>query len=395
MSLELLFQKDQIDMLQVFHMNKGEDQASYAKNSKVQNKILSTTKPFLKEAILGFLGDAFPETIVVADLGCASGPNALTAVSDIIDVVDAKCGQLGRQRSPNFMMYLNDLPGNDFNEVFVSLASFHNKLKEEKGADFGPCFVAGVPGSFHGRLLPNKSLHFVHSSSSLHWLSQVPPGLDTEDSNATNNNPKMVNKGRIYLSSTSPSWVIKAYMMQFRKDFISFLKSRSDEVIHGGRMVLTFMGRRTIHPTSEEGCYPWELIAQSLMTMVSEGLIEEEKVDCFNVPYYAPCAEELKQLIKEEASFSIKRLEAIEVAWDGGESIGQDVHVDDEFANSLLTRGEKLAKMHRAVIESMFQHHFGIEIMDELFHRYARIVDDHLSKKDCKFVNVVVSLIRN
>ncbi|CAA3032622.1 SAM dependent carboxyl methyltransferase, partial [Olea europaea subsp. europaea] len=45
--------------------------------------------------------------------------------------------------------------------------------------NIGPegCFISCVPGSFYGRLFPKKSLHFVHSSSSLHWLSQCLKGL--------------------------------------------------------------------------------------------------------------------------------------------------------------------------------------------------------------------------
>ena len=141
----------------------------------LQNKILSITKPFFEAAIEDYLTTFryFPETMAIAELGCSSGPNTLTAVSEILDKVAEKFMEFGHRKSPKFMVFLNDLPGNDFNAVFASWASFHAKLKEEKGSDFGPCFIAGLPGGFHGRLLPNDCLHIVHSSSSLHWLSQV------------------------------------------------------------------------------------------------------------------------------------------------------------------------------------------------------------------------------
>ena len=108
----------------------------------------------------------------IADLGCSSGPNTLTVISEIIDVIYSKCSNLGCP-TPELRICLNDLYSNDFNDVFGSLPAFYNKLKEEKGTDFGQCFITGVPGSFYGRLFPRKSMHFVHSSSSLHWLSQV------------------------------------------------------------------------------------------------------------------------------------------------------------------------------------------------------------------------------
>ncbi|KAJ8442552.1 hypothetical protein Cgig2_026494 [Carnegiea gigantea] len=281
----------EMDMHQVFHMNKGEGEASYAKNSTVQNKILSITKPFLEAAIEDYLTTFryFPETMAIAELGCSSGPNTLTAVSEILDKVAEKCMEFGHRKSPKFMVFLNDLPGNDFNEV--------------------------------------------------------PAGLDGKELGA------MVNKGKIYLSKTSPKSVISAYMLQFRNDFMSFLKCRSKEVISGGRM----------------------------------GILDEEKVDSFNIPYYAPCLEELKQMIGEEASFSLNRFEVFEVEWDGGE----------RMESLEETRGERIAKMHTAVIESVLDHHFGREVVDQLFIRYARIVDDLLSKQALKLINLVISLTRN
>ncbi|MQM03024.1 hypothetical protein Taro_035801 [Colocasia esculenta] len=108
------------------------------------------------------------------DLGCSSGPNVLSVVSGVIDSVEKKCWQLCR-RPPEFQLFLNDLPGNDFNSVFRSLQSLHERRVASAGLgkELGQCFVAGVPGSFYGRLFQSKSVHFFHSSSSLHWLSQV------------------------------------------------------------------------------------------------------------------------------------------------------------------------------------------------------------------------------
>ena len=58
--------------------------------------------------------------------------------------------------------------------------------------------------------------------------------------------------------------------MQFRNDFSLFLKCRSQEMVAGGRMVLSFMGRKSMNPTTAESCYQWELLAHALMSMASE-----------------------------------------------------------------------------------------------------------------------------
>ncbi|GMH17492.1 hypothetical protein Nepgr_019333 [Nepenthes gracilis] len=310
--------------------------------------------------------------MIIADLGCSSGPNALTPALEIINVVHAQCQKRGH-RLPEFMVFLNDLPGNDFNDVFTSLQQdFFSKLREEE-----QCHVAGVPGSFYGRLFLSRSLHFVHSSSSLHWLSQVPPGLDAKSG-------AMQNKGKVYISKTSTMAVVDAYKQQFKMDFSSFLKSRAEEVIPGGRMVLTFSGRMSKDPTAEEGFnHVTEAIARSLMTMVSEGIIPEEKVDCFNLPCYAACTEEVKEIVEDEGSFVIDRLEAMEV----------DVR-DSEGDNVLLSRGEKVARMMRVMLESILGYHFGMKLMDEFFSRLVDVVNSYLPTAYCKFTIFVLSLAR-
>lgn len=121
-------------------------------------------------------------SIGIADLGCSSGPNSLMSISNIIDTIHNLCPDLNRP-DPELRISLNDLPSNDFNSIFASLPEFYYRLnkrdnnnKEGLGFSRGggeSCFVSAVPGSFYGRLFPRRSLHFVHSSSSLHWLSKV------------------------------------------------------------------------------------------------------------------------------------------------------------------------------------------------------------------------------
>lgn len=116
----------------------------------------------------------------IADLGCSSGPNALRVMSEIVEAIYAASNMLDRPAPKELMLYMNDLFTNDFNNVFASLPSFHKRISRKNGDDsknngyFGSnCFVYAVPGTFYGRLFPTKSIHFVHSSSSIHWLSRV------------------------------------------------------------------------------------------------------------------------------------------------------------------------------------------------------------------------------
>ncbi|PWA48198.1 S-adenosyl-L-methionine-dependent methyltransferases superfamily protein [Artemisia annua] len=213
--------------------------------------------PIIKEIIKGIPNlDGFPHCFNFADLGCSSGPNTLLVVSNIINEVHDVCKEKNL-KSPQFQVCLNDLFGNDFNSIFKCLPMFNGKYNKGKGKNFGQCFISGVPGSFHGRLFPDKSMHLFHSSGSLHWLSQLPEGLE-------------INGINVYMAKTSPPIVFEMYRMQFQKDFTMFLESRSKEIIHGGHMVLSLAGRNDVDPSCNNSSCLWELFAKSLVDMAKE-----------------------------------------------------------------------------------------------------------------------------
>ncbi|MQM06045.1 hypothetical protein Taro_038864 [Colocasia esculenta] len=369
----------------VLHMNGGEGETSYAKNSSVQKRILQTARSAVEEAALELCSAvSFPTKLSVADLGCSSGPNALSVVSSVVDTVEERCRQLGR-RPPEFQLFLNDLPGNDFNSVFRSLQALNEKREASAGVgkELGQCFVAGVPGSFHGRLFQSRSIHFFHSSTSVHWLSQAPPELQQHGVS--------LNKRSIYITTESPPFVLNAYAKQFEKDLTDFLRSRSEELVIGGRMVLTLACRRTSDPRSEEvTAYYWTLLTQVLMDMVQEGYITEAMVDSFNMPCYAPCATEMEGIIKREGSFSINYLETLEVAIfhaapENGDHMTQN-------GNALSDSARFITNSTRAAVEPILASHFGGDIMDDFFLRYRKALEEkHLPIKS-KMSNLVISL---
>lgn len=363
----------------MLHMNGGMGEASYANNSLVQQKVLTLTKPIREEAITNLCRRRLPERLAIADLGCSSGPNTFFVVFEVIKIVEKLCRELNHQ-SPEYQVFLNDLPGNDFNNIFRSLGSFNEKLSDEMVSGVGHCFLVGVPGSFYGRVFPSKSLHFVHSSYSLQWLSQVPEGVEN-------------NKGNIYMASTSPSNVLKAYYQQFQKDFSLFLECRAKEVVEGGYMVLTFLGRKSDDPSSKECCLVWELMAKALNDMASVGMLKEEEVDSFNIPQYTPSPSEVEQEIEKEGSFNINRMEVSSVNWNAYDDWNA---VDSEFSKSEVESdgGYNVTKCMRAVAEPLLISHFGEGIIEEVFKRYQEILTDRMSKEKTEFINVTLSVTR-
>ncbi|XP_054824863.1 loganic acid O-methyltransferase-like [Prosopis cineraria] len=140
-------------------MTGGEGPHSYAQNSSFRGEVFEANKKLIEEAIvknfdpMTYIGPT--NVIRIADLGCSTGPNAIVA-------------------------------------IFLQTENTY--------------FASGVPGSFLGRLFPKKTLHCVHSSSTLHWLSRVPKEIADRSCSA-------FNKGRSH-HVNAPKEVEDAYLAQ-------------------------------------------------------------------------------------------------------------------------------------------------------------------------------------
>ncbi|KAJ9703517.1 hypothetical protein PVL29_005034 [Vitis rotundifolia] len=330
-----------------------------------QKRIILEVRPFLEDSIKDAFTSGIPNCVKLADLGCASGPNALSAISEIIHTIHGMSRGMNC-KSPEFQVFLNDLPGNDFNNIFSLLPDFYEKLTKEDGT-LGNCFITGVPGSFYSRIFPSRSLDFVHSSCSVHWLSQAPAGLEK-------------NKGHIYIANGSPPTVIQAYTNQFQRDFSLFLGLRSEEIKPGGRMVITTIGRSMEDPSGGECCDLLELLAKSLSDMLAEGLIEEADLNSLNFAFYFPSEGEVRALVQEEGSFNLDKLVTFEASWD-------------PFDESDKYRGaQNVANYMRSIAEPTLTSHFGGIIIGNLFGRYADHLAKHLLMEEGKYFFMVISL---
>ncbi|KAJ9567260.1 hypothetical protein OSB04_003226 [Centaurea solstitialis] len=335
--------------------------------------------PTLKHTIKGManLETIFGHCFTLVDLGCSSGTNTLLVARTIMDIVDEVCKENNR-KTPQFQVYLNDLHGNDFNTIFKMLPNFHANLKEEKGEDFGPSFISAVPGSFYERLFPDQTLHLAHSSYGIHWLSQVPKDLEN-------------NKANIYMAKTSPLCVFEAYRKQFYADFTKFLKLRSKEIVCDGRMVLTFHGQSIADPTSDDCCLLYELVAKSLLDMLGEGLVRESDINSFNLPYFTPCEDEVRDIIHIEGSFSLDTMNVFQGNWDPWDT---DYTNMSDFKENSHIHGKNAAQVFRVVAEPLLTSHFGNSIIDVLFKKFEKHVAEHLMKKKTRYCNILISLTK-
>lgn len=180
------------------------------------------------------------------------------------------------------------------------------------------------------------------------------------------------------MTSTSPSSVFKGYYEQYERDFVTFLKYRSKELMQNGRMVLTMLGRNNEDRYSKGCSYEWEILSMTLKFFITQGSIDEKKVDSFNIPLYNPSPSEVRYIVEKEGSFIIDILETSEIHRNS---------CDDDKYN--------MVQSVRSVAEPLLVSHFGPDElnMDQVFHKYNEIfINDSKAKEKIMFVNVIVSL---
>lgn len=388
-----------MELEKVLRMNGGQGESSYARNSCFQEISLGFLHPFLEECIHEMKLMVPCERFCIADLGCSAGPNTFVVAEAISVGVQRKYAQaLPELPTPELQVFFADLPCNDFNLLFSSMppAVMSSNMKQEEGEkldminghndslldDDGKIistahqegrryFAAGVAGSFHTRLFPTNSLHFVYSSYSLHWLSRVP--IEIKDKSSRSWNGK-----RVFISNDGPMEVAEAYLAQFQRDFSSFLTARAQEIVKGGCMFIYLSGRDTADPRHQGASgVIGDILEAAFNDILSQGLIEEEKLHSFNLPFFAPCAEELIAEFEKEGSFIIKRILFLSGVV---EKVNQQGCMDIGNMDKCQAFGKMVAKQFRAILEGLVTAHFGREIVEPLFEKFALRAADNISK---------------
>uniref|UniRef100_A0A0E0HN98 Uncharacterized protein n=1 Tax=Oryza nivara TaxID=4536 RepID=A0A0E0HN98_ORYNI len=310
-----------------------------------------------------------PMMILVADLGCSSGPNTLMFVSTVIRAIAEYYNRIG-QCPVDVQFFLNDLPSNDFNHLFKSLEQIDNfvaKDQNRQATTLPQYYVAGLASSYYRRLFPKNSVHLFHSSYALHWRSKM---------FEMKNIKEPLNEGNIYISKTTPISTVKLYQELFEKDFSNFLELRSNELISGGQMLLTFLGRKNEDVSDGDQC-------------TLHGLMEKKKLDNFNMPVYMPSTHEVKTIIMRSKLFIINQIQLSESNWDP-----YDDDLEGEVVLYPAQSGLNVARSLRPVFGRLFTTYFGESVQDVLFSRIASNVSKYLDKRKGKHNVIALSLAR-
>ncbi|KAJ6689520.1 hypothetical protein OIU85_005885 [Salix viminalis] len=242
----------------------GDGICSYYKNSYLQRRSANVVKEKIDEEIAKKLDfhnlPGASNTFRLADLGCSVGPNTFFHVQDLLEAIKQKYEmQFRTSQTPEFQVFFNDQPMNDFNTLFNNL--------------------------------PQERQYFA------------------ADQLLDKNSPAW-NRGRIHYTN-APNEVVSAYASQFARDMENFLNVRSKELVSGGMVVIISqrIPNGMLYSELQNGVM-LECMSLSLMDMVEEGIVSEAQVDSFNLPFfYAASPEEMTEIVERNGFFSIERME--------------------------------------------------------------------------------------
>lgn len=94
------------------------------------------------------------------------------------------------------------------------------------------------------------------------------------------------------------------------------------------------------------------LICSLIGEWLLQGRLSKAKLESLNFPHYFPTPQELSAILQRSPNFSIERMEILKT---------------ETFLNA-----QGHTSCFRAVHQTMLTHHFGAEIVDELFDLYRK-----------------------
>jgi hypothetical protein len=119
-------------------------------------------------------------------------------------------------------------------------------------------------------------------------------------------------------------------------------------------------------------------------------LVEEAKLELFDLPVYYPTIKEVRQVIKAEGSFTLQTLKTFKIGWDA--NLQQDI---DDYVLDSKMRGEVITKHHRAIFEPLLIAEFGENIVDEFFSRFEKLVTQLLDFEKLEYTNIVLFMTKD
>ncbi len=213
---------------------------------------------------------AADRTFTIADYGASTGTNSIASVTTAVKAVR------GRRADQSVAVVHNDLPTNDWNELFRNLTASTDGYLTLDGPRVVPLASAV---SFFEPAAPRGSVHLGLSSSAAHWLRHQPDVV--------------VPEGFYFCEATGDARATLAAAAA--DDWRAFLAARASDLARGGRVIVQMVGTQVDtageHVTARGTLRAMAAVAHE---MAASGSLGREAVDRYVLGVYARTVDEAR-----------------------------------------------------------------------------------------------------
>jgi cyclopropane-fatty-acyl-phospholipid synthase len=239
----------------------------YDSHSEYQRRVIEAGDALITYAA-GALEPGPEGPITIVDYGSGTGATSVRAVETAIEQV--------RKRYPDRPLQVihNDVPGNDFTQLFRNIAGEDGYL----GTDGDPVYALAAAGSFFDQVIPGGSADLGMCSNASHWLRRQ----------ATMRIPD----GMYFCEATGSER--EAIAAQAAEDWLAFLSARARELRPGGRLVVQGIGS----DDSGEHVSASRLLRvmwRAADKLADERVLDRETLDGYVFPVYCRSPAEAKR----------------------------------------------------------------------------------------------------
>ncbi|EFA78856.1 hypothetical protein PPL_08324 [Heterostelium album PN500] len=197
--------------------------ADYNDNCAIQQNTIQKNLDVLLKGIDCWLTNPYNQSLKdidlrsfnISDFGCSHGRSSLLPISVIITQIRK------RMSAVDITVYHNDLPQNDFSQLFLEVNSNPDSyLKVSNNI-----FTMAAGRSFYDNVFPSNSIHFSIGFNCFHWASKLTSPF----------------KNTIYYGHTQDDNLKKLWKKETVLDLITILSARARELAVGGVFVSNFL----------------------------------------------------------------------------------------------------------------------------------------------------------
>ncbi len=243
----------------------------YDDHSEYQRSVAATGAALIEECVAAIPMPPTGRAVVMIDYGASTGANSLASVRAAVEAVRR------RNADQPVAAFHNDLPTNDWNQLFANLASRPDSYLRLDGP---PVLPLASAISFFDPAVPPASAHLGVSFSAVHWLRSQPSVT--------------VPEGLYFCEATGAARSELA--AQADADWTAFLSARAADLAPGGRLLVQMVGSK-VEPSGETRVTAQKLLRamhEVARELVAAGKLDAHAVDRYLLAVYARTPEEAR-----------------------------------------------------------------------------------------------------